>query len=949
MELYVLDFETYYDKDYTLSNMTTEQYIRDPRFETIGVGVVCPRTGHRKWFEHHEFVKAAQRVNWAEVAILCHHAHFDGLILSRHYGIRPGYWFDTLSMANAVHGPGIAKDLAAMGVRYGVGVKGEEVIQAKGKRRADFTQAEWEQYGRYCLNDDDLTYGVFKAMLPQFSRIELEMMDITIRMFTEPVFELNEPLMREFLAWEKERKQELLDRIGADKSVLMSNDKFADLLRSMGVEPQMKATRRKQKDGTYKEAETYAFAKTDSFMQGLLESPDDELRWLAEARVAIKSTMNETRTERYLSCWSRGPMPVYLKYAAAHTLRWGGGDRMNWQNHQRVNKKKPYSGTIRKSILAPKGHKLCVADASQIEARVTGYLAGETWLVEAFAQRRDVYSEMASVFYGRHIDRKKNPEDEFPGFVGKVCIAEGSLVLTDRGIVPIEQVQLSDRVWDGEEWVCHEGVVCNGWKQTLELCGLWLTPDHLVWCGGKWEPALHLEQDESILSRALDIASENLPLQGIYSDQGTASLTPSSAAGAVGPSMPSVWKVSPPFGQVDATFARKRPQDRRSGGSTDMSCPMTPTGLDYSIAYPQPSPDAIANQTASMQTTGAEASSFTPRGGLTKRHFLSMSKRSPDGIVQSLRWTGQTSTGIMNQGIFGSSREKRTQQTNDGSKTWRKNSRVYDILSAGPRRRFTVLTAAGPLIVHNCVLGYGFGMGWYKAALNFLAGPMGADPVIFGEKEYEILQPNGNAFMANPKKVEMVRTMPSRLPMRERYIHCIVTEELVKRWRVKNKQISGWLWKHMERVLGWMNEGVEIDYGQCGFPVPIPLRVFRHGWQLQGFGAMHFNGLEYDGKEYSYINEKKVRTRLHGPVATENIVQYIARCATAESMVAYRQEYNVPIKMMAHDEVVSLPREEEAQIALAGKIRLMKRSPVWAPGLPLDAEGDIGDVYGEVK
>lgn len=669
MELYVLDFETYYDKDYTLSSMTTEQYIRDPRFETIGVGVVCPRTGHRKWFEHHEFVKAAQRVNWAQTALLAHHAHFDGLILSHHYGITPGYWFDTLSMANAVHGPGIAKNLAALGERYGVGVKGKEVEDAKGKRRADFTQAEWLQYGVYCLNDcDPLAYGVFKAMLPQFSKVELEMIDITIRMFTEPVFELNEPQMREFLAWEKERKQDLLERIGADKSVLMSNDKFADLLRSMGVEPQMKATRRKQKDGTYKEAETFAFAKTDSFMQGLLESPDDELRWLAEARVAIKSTMNETRTERYLSCWSRGPMPVYLKYAAAHTLRWGGGDRMNWQNHQRVNKKKPYSGTIRKSILAPKGYKVCVADASQIEARVTGYLAGETWLVEAFAQRRDVYSEQASAFYNRTIDRKKNPEDEFPGFVGKVA-----------------------------------------------------------------------------------------------------------------------------------------------------------------------------------------------------------------------------------------------------------------------------------------VLGFGFGMGWYKAALNFLAGPMGADPVIFGEKEYEILQPNGHAFMSNPKKVEMVRTMPSRLPLRERYIHCIVSEELVKRWRNKNKQISGWLWKHMERVLGWMNEGVELDYGQCGFPVPIPLRVFRHGWQLQGFGAMHFNGLEYDGKEYSYINEKKIRTRLHGPAATENVVQYIARCATGEAMVNYRREYNVPIKMMAHDEVVSLPREEEAQIALAGKIRLMKRSPVWAPGLPLDAEGDIGDVYGEVK
>lgn len=250
-------------------------------------------------------------------------------------------------------------------------------------------------------------------------------------------------------------------------------------------------------------------------------------------------------------------------------------------------------------------------------------------------------------------------------------------------------------------------------------------------------------------------------------------------------------------------------------------------------------------------------------------------------------------------------------------------------------------------------------MGWYKAALNFLAGPMGADPVIFTEREYEMLQPNGNAFMSNPKKVEAVRSMPSRLDLRARFIHCIVSEELVKRWRMKNAQISGngkrngefSLWKHMEQMLAWMNDGVELDYGQCGFPVPVPIRVFRHGWQLAGFNAMHFKGLEYDGKEYSYLGGKsgKERVRIHGPAATENIIQYLARCTTAEAMVMYRREFGVPIKMMAHDEVVSLPREEEAQIALSGKLRWMKTRPQWAPGIPLNAEGDIGDVYGEIK
>lgn len=244
-------------------------------------------------------------------------------------------------------------------------------------------------------------------------------------------------------------------------------------------------------------------------------------------------------------------------------------------------------------------------------------------------------------------------------------------------------------------------------------------------------------------------------------------------------------------------------------------------------------------------------------------------------------------------------------------------------------------------------------MGWYKAAMSFLAGPMGADPVIFGERDYDIIQPNGHAFMSNPKKVEQVRAMPSRLPLRERFIHCIVTEEIVKRWRAKNPAIAGkhGLWKHMEQILAWMTEGVEVDYGKCGFAAPIPFRVGRHEWQLEGFCAMHFNGLEFNGQEYTYLGGKsgRERVRIHGPAATENIIQYLARCTTGGHMAQYRRETQVPIKMMAHDEVVSLPRTENSQAALALKLQIMKTSPAWAPGLPLNAEGAIGDVYGEIK
>ena len=104
MQLLALDFETYYGADFTLSSMTTEAYVRDPRFEVIGVGLTFPQTGQRAWMEEAQFRRFAAQYDWSQAAVLCHHAHFDGLILSHHYGVRPGYWLDTLSMARAIHG-----------------------------------------------------------------------------------------------------------------------------------------------------------------------------------------------------------------------------------------------------------------------------------------------------------------------------------------------------------------------------------------------------------------------------------------------------------------------------------------------------------------------------------------------------------------------------------------------------------------------------------------------------------------------------------------------------------------------------------------------------------------------------------------------------------------------------------------------------------------------------
>lgn len=421
MKLLGIDFETYYSPAYGLKNHTTSQYVMSPQFEMIGVGLRYGNT--RVWLEEKQWIAFAAAADWSQIGCVAHHAHFDGLIMAHHYGIKPAYWLDTLSMARALHGTEVGGSLAKLMEFYQVGVKGDEVVKAIGKRRGDFTQEEWLRYGDYCMNDVDGTIAILNKMLPIFPKDELDLVDTTVRMFTEPVLVLNQNQMAEYYGDEIKRKEELLTRIKADKKTLGSNGKLADLFRALGVEPGMKdSPKAKNADGTPKRV--YAFAKTDPAMQELLEHEDDDVRLLAEARISVKSTINESRTLRLLQLGSGGrPMPVYLNFSGAkQTFRWSGGDRVNWQNFEKTNKKNPRKGIIRKSICAPLGKKIVKADASQVEARFNAWFSEEEQLVTQFANGEDVYSLFATDAYGRKVDRKNVAADEQPGQVAKICV-----------------------------------------------------------------------------------------------------------------------------------------------------------------------------------------------------------------------------------------------------------------------------------------------------------------------------------------------------------------------------------------------------------------------------------------------------------------------------------------------------------------------------------------------
>lgn len=406
MDIVTIDFETYYDKDYSLSKITTEKYIRSPLFEVIGVGVKV-NDGPVDTYSGDNPGKFLKSLDYSDKAILCHNTLFDGAILSWKFGIKPKLWLDTLSMARPTHQSTVGGSLKALAQFYGLGQKGEEVVHALGKRRADFSPAELSAYMKYCANDIDLTYGLFKKLRKGYPVEELRIIDATIRMYTEPSIELDHDMLETHLARVIASKEALMDSLGGKgKEMLMSNEKFAKLLKRRGVDVPMKTSASTGK-------ETYAFAKTDLPFRALQEHPDPVVQTLVAARLGLKSTLEETRTKGLIEVSQRGRLPIMLNYYGAHTGRFSGGDKLNLQNL-------PSRGdnTIRRALRAPAGYKIVSCDSSQIEARMVAYLAGQSDLVQQFREGRDVYSEFASEVYQRKITKA----DKVERFVGKTCI-----------------------------------------------------------------------------------------------------------------------------------------------------------------------------------------------------------------------------------------------------------------------------------------------------------------------------------------------------------------------------------------------------------------------------------------------------------------------------------------------------------------------------------------------
>lgn len=384
-DLVTLDYETHWGKDYTLSGkMNTSEYVRDDRFHVHGVAIK-KGNGKTLWYTGRNIALALKEIDWSKTAMVGHNNAFDGFITSEVYGHKPAFYIDTLSMSRATRGHATRHDLDTVAKAFGHGGKVKRDALANTKDKVQLTKDEEAKLGGYAVDDVDDTYKIFWDMYPHMPDDELRLVDITMRMFCDPVLEIDIPRVKAELENELGAKAAALLRSGAQVDDLMSNDKFARLLQAAGAQ-----LPRKISPSTGKM--TYAFAKSDLAFQELMKNGSDKVRALCEARLKVKSTIGETRANRFLEAGRDGmKLPVMLNFSGAHTHRWSGGNKC---------------------------------------------LAGDTQIT----------------------------------------------VLREGGVRDILLYKLlpDDRVWDGEEFVTHDGLLDQGEAEVITYDSITGTPDHEV-------------------------------------------------------------------------------------------------------------------------------------------------------------------------------------------------------------------------------------------------------------------------------------------------------------------------------------------------------------------------------------------------------------------------------------------------------------------------------------
>ena len=398
-QIVTIDFETFWSsRDFTLTKMTTEEYIRHEKFNAFGACVhVYGSDAPTEWVRGPDLHRYLQQYDWGRTAILAHNAQFDVSILGWKYAVHPCFIFDTLSMARALRGVEVGNSLARLAEDFGLPAKGKAVHSTDGVAELD---AELElELAEYCKHDVYLCERIFERLVQGYPTKELRLIDMTLKMYTTPVLQLDRSMLINAIAAEKENREELLQRLGVDEAVLASNPKFAATLEALGIPAPRKTSKTTGKSAL-------ALAKNDAMFQALLNGDNEDVARLCEARLAVKSTTERTRAQRFLDISKRGALPVPLSYYGALSGRWTAskGSAINMQNLKR-------GSFLRKAIMAPEGFSLVVGDLSQIEPRVLAWLSDYDSMLDIFKGGGDPYAAFgAQMFNIAGLTKESHPD-----------------------------------------------------------------------------------------------------------------------------------------------------------------------------------------------------------------------------------------------------------------------------------------------------------------------------------------------------------------------------------------------------------------------------------------------------------------------------------------------------------------------------------------------------------
>ena len=412
-EVVTIDFETYYDSKYSLRAkvFNTSSYIMDEQFQ-IHCCAIKMGTKPSKCYWGQEAIDQLKAIDWSKHDMLAHNNFFDGFIAAMRLGIKPRRRFCTVQMTRGLHSDMSRASLQSICEFYGVKGKIEGLEDVKGLRTEQIVGPRKTKLMKYCNNDNEKCFQVFKKQIKVYPEREIRLIDLTLSMFCDPIFVLDVPRAEKSLAYETQERLKFIAISGQDEKTLKSTDKFVAALEALGVKAPTKTSK-------YNGEVTYALSETDEEFVALQDHEDIRVVRLVQGRLAAKSTMMETRAWRMLQAQETcGSLPVLLNYYGARTGRWSGGNKMNFQNLPTSTKDYPMAGELRKAIMAPPGHVIIAPDSSQIEARVLGWLSGNEDILNRFRNKEDVYKWMASLIYNVPIEEVTSEQR----FIGKIAV-----------------------------------------------------------------------------------------------------------------------------------------------------------------------------------------------------------------------------------------------------------------------------------------------------------------------------------------------------------------------------------------------------------------------------------------------------------------------------------------------------------------------------------------------